>query len=271
MNAVTTTTEIGAVAAVDQGRQLAVSRPDDAALLAVISRAASDPSIDIEKMERLLALQERMVAKTAEAAFNEAMSGAQSEMRPISADATNPQTRSRYATYAKLDSAVRPIYTKHGFALSFDTGEAQRPDEVRVLCYVSHRSGHSRTYKVDMPADGKGARGGDVMTRTHAMGAGMSYGSRYLLKLIFNIAVGEDDTDGNPPCRDTEPRHLDESAVADHLAAIESATNGGELKRAWANAEIAAKTVGDAASLEKFAVAVKRKTDAAKEKQGAPK
>ena len=71
------------------------------------------------------------------------------------------------------------------------------PDHVRVVCYVGHVGGHSRAYHVDMPADGKGAKGGDVMTKTHAVGAGMSYGMRYLLKMIFNIAIGEDDDDGN--------------------------------------------------------------------------
>jgi hypothetical protein len=35
------------------------------------------------------------------------------------------------------------------------------------------------------------------MTKTHAAGAAMSYGMRYLLKMIFNVAVGEDDRDGN--------------------------------------------------------------------------
>lgn len=266
MNAVTTTHEMRPVTTTDPQPAIVAARPDDAALLSVISRAASDPTIDIEKMERLLAMQERLVAKTAEAAFNEAMSAAQSEMRPVSADAHNPQTRSRYATYAKLDNAIRPIYTSHGFALSFDTGDA--PAEcVRVLCYVSHRAGHARTYKVDMPADGKGAKGGDVMTRTHAMGAGMSYGSRYLLKLIFNIAVGEDDTDGNLPQGRPGPRRLDDSVVADHLAAIDAASTGGELKRAWSDAEIAAKTAGDEDAYIRLAAAVKRKADAARARQ----
>ena len=45
--------------------------------------------------------------------------------------------------------------------------------------------------------NGKGAKGGDVMTRTHATGAALSYGMRYLLRMIFNVAVGEGDTDGN--------------------------------------------------------------------------
>jgi hypothetical protein len=68
---------------------------------------------------------------------------------------------------------------------------------VRVLCYVSHSAGHCRTYTKDMPADGKGAKGGDVMTKTHAAGAAMSYGMRYLIKGVFNVAVGDEDKDGN--------------------------------------------------------------------------
>lgn len=170
---------------------------DTTSLLQVITRAASDASVDIDKMERLMQMHERLVARDSEQAFNAALTAAQTDMRPISADAVNPQTRSRYASYAALDRALRPIYTKHGFALSFDEGDTDKPDHIRVLCYVSHQSGHTRTYRKDMPADGKGARGGDVMTKTHAAGAADTYGMRYLLKKIFNVAVGEDDRDGN--------------------------------------------------------------------------
>lgn len=172
---------------------------DAAAIINVIERAAMNPEVDIDKMERLLQMQERIMARNAETAFNAAMTDAQSEMRQVSADANNPQTRSKYATYSALDKALRPVYTKHGFSLSFDTGEGSIGEFIRVLCHVSHRSGHSRSYHVDMPADGKGAKGGDVMTKTHAAGAAMSYGMRYLLKMIFNVAIGEDDTDGNMP------------------------------------------------------------------------
>lgn len=179
-------------------KQIAVPAVETAAgIVAVIERAAMNPDVDIEKMERLLVMQERIMARNAETAFNGAMSLAQAEMRPVAADASNPQTRSRYASYSALDKAMRPIYTRHGFALSFDTGEGAPADCVRVVCYVSHRDGHSKTYHADMPADGKGAKGGDVMTKTHAAGSAMSYGMRYLLKMIFNVAVGEDDDDGN--------------------------------------------------------------------------
>lgn len=187
------------------------SADQNAALLSVIARAASDPSVDIDKMERLLAMQERVLARNSEAAFNEAMNGAQSEMRHVAADAYNQQTRSSYPTYAAMDKSLRPIYTRHGFSISYDTGEDAPEGSVRVLAYVSHRGGHTRTYRALMPADGKGAKGGDVMTKTHAFGAGTSYGMRYLLKMIFNVAIGDDDVDGNEPPREV-PAALLQSA-----------------------------------------------------------
>ena len=174
-----------------------VAEPSD--IMGAIIRAASDPSTDIAKVSAMMALYERLEAKKAEMAFNDAMSEAQAEMRPVLADKDNSQTKSKYASYGALDRAVRPIYTAHGFSLSFDTGDGAPADYVRVLCYAAHKAGFSRTYKTDMPADGKGAKGGDVMTRTHATGSANTYGMRNLLKMIFNIAVGDpwDDDDGN--------------------------------------------------------------------------
>lgn len=176
---------------------LMTEQPEATGALALFERFARDASVDVDKLERLVQMHERAGARFSEEQFNAAMSTAQQAMRPIATDADNPQTRSRYASYSALDQALRPIYTQHGFGLSFDTGDAPHDLEVRVLCYVSHGGGHSRTYHLDMPADGKGAKGGDVMTRTHATGAAISYGMRYLLKMIFNVAVGESDDDGN--------------------------------------------------------------------------
>lgn len=171
------------------------------AVLDMIVRAATNPEVDVDKMERLMAMHDRIVARQAEAAFNDAMAQCQAEMRPISANARNPQTKSKYASYSALDNDCRPIYTKHGFSPSFDTGKGTPDDpvpenHVRVVCYLGHRDGHTRTYHADMPSDGKGAKGGDVMTKTHATGSAFTYGQRYMLKLIFNLAIDHDD-DGN--------------------------------------------------------------------------
>src|SRR5690348_6828567 len=92
-------------------------------IVKMFERLATDPNASVEKIERLVALYERSEKKKAEDAFNAAMSEAQANMRPVAADATNPQTRSRYASYAALDTKLRPIYTTAGFGLSFDTGD----------------------------------------------------------------------------------------------------------------------------------------------------
>jgi len=174
---------------------------ESAALIHLIERLARDPAADLDKMQKLLEMRERIVAQEALTRFNDAMSAAQSEMTRVSADSSNPQTRSRYASFAAIDRALRPIYTKHGFNISFDTGDEAPENCVRVLAFVA-AGGHNRTYHLDMPADGKGARGNDVMTKTHATMSAVTYGRRGLLKMIFNIAEGDDD-DGNAAASDT--------------------------------------------------------------------
>src|SRR5437899_1653418 len=109
------------------------------AFLAMIERAARDPTIDVDKLDRLLQMRERENARVTEQAFNAALADAQTEMHPVAADSDNPQTRSRYASYAALDRAVRPIYTKHGFALSFNTADAPGPEQARICPHRLHR------------------------------------------------------------------------------------------------------------------------------------
>jgi hypothetical protein len=199
--------------------------------MSVIERMASDPNVDVDKFERFMQMRERELARSAQEQFNAAMAAAQAEMRAIAADAYNSQTKSKYASCAALDRVLRPIYVKHGFAMSFNTDDAPAADMLRVLCDVTHAGGHCKTYRIDMPADGKGAKGGDVMTKTHATGAASSYGQRYLLKMIWNVAVGDDDNDGN----ETKQRPDAPSGFANWLIDFEATADNGlsALEAAW--------------------------------------
>src|SRR5688572_29442325 len=82
----------------------------------IIKEAASNPDVDVNKLEKLMDMQQRVLDRSAEMAFSAAMTRAQGEMKRITANATNPQTRSKYATYDALDKVLRPIYIKNGFA-----------------------------------------------------------------------------------------------------------------------------------------------------------
>ena len=150
----------------------------------------------IDVIERLAALQEKITLRDAEIQFDDALNSCQKQVGRISADATNPQTQSRYASYAKLDKIVRPIYTAEGFTISYGEKDCPTPGKTRFVAYLS-RAGVTREYLKDLSPSTKGPKGNDVMTPIHADGSADSYAKRYLLKNIFNIAIGEDDTDGN--------------------------------------------------------------------------
>jgi hypothetical protein len=168
-----------------------------AAMISMIERMTKDPSVDVDKMARILEMRFQLQEQQALTEFNNALAEAQAEMEPVRKDAQNPQTRSRYASFYALDEAVRPVYTSKGLTVSFDTDPANsRPGEILVLAYVS-LGAFTRTYRIMMPADGVGAKGGMVMTKTHATGSAVTYGRRYLLSAIFNIATADSDDDGN--------------------------------------------------------------------------
>lgn len=158
--------------------------------LAIQNNAAMDV------IERLTALHREEREYRARVAFDDALSRCQEKLQRISADASNPQTQSRYASYAKLDKRVRPIYTAEGFAVSYGEKDCPTPGKTRFVAYLS-RSGVTREYIKDLSPSTKGPKGNDVMTPIHADASADSYAKRYLLKDIFNIAIGEDDDDGN--------------------------------------------------------------------------
>jgi hypothetical protein len=162
-------------------------------MLTVIERAVSNKDFDVEKLERLFALQERMLAKKAEQEFNESMQRVQGQELRVIKDAKNPVTNSSYATLQSLNKILVPIYTDAGFSISFGTADCPIQNHYRITAMVSHRGGHSRNYQCDIPIDDKGMKGNDNKTKTHAFGSTMSYGRRYLTLLIFNIALVDDD------------------------------------------------------------------------------
>jgi hypothetical protein len=165
---------------------------DTTALMTLIERAARDPDMDLDRMERLIAMHEKMESKHAEADFNAAMAAAQAEIGPVVAKKSNNQTNSKYADLAAIVAVAQPIIAKHGLSTSFGTEASDVPNHYRVTCEVS-RGGFSKTYRADIPMDNVGMKGNANKTATHAFGSTMTYGRRYLFCMIFNIAIADDD------------------------------------------------------------------------------
>jgi hypothetical protein len=167
------------------------------AVFSLLDRAMQDPTISAERLDGFFTLYQRVQADKARKDFTAALVAAQRQMEPVRKNAKNPQTHSMYATFEALDEAARPIYSAHGFAPTYRTEASDKPDHIRVVLSLMHEGGHERDYPIDMPTDGKGPKGNDVMTRTHATGSAFSYGKRYVFGGAFNIITTEKDDDGN--------------------------------------------------------------------------
>jgi hypothetical protein len=93
-------------------------------------------------------------------------------------------------TYAPLEDiveVVRPILSAHGFSISFRTIQPDL-DQMTVVCELRHRAGHSTNNSITLPV--KKVNNG--MNDMQAVGAAMSYGKRYALCAMLNIATADD-------------------------------------------------------------------------------
>lgn len=179
-------------------QQLAAAPAQPVNMLEIISKAASDPNVDIDKMDRLLQMKERFDAEEARKQYAAAMVTAQAKMPSIVANKLNEQTRSKFAKLEKIIEAIRPVYTDAGFSLSFGEEVCPREGWFRTICHVNHAGGHSEVFYYDLPLDIEGAKGNRNKTDIHGKASMTTYAQRYLTKMIFNLAVGED-VDGNQP------------------------------------------------------------------------
>jgi hypothetical protein len=167
--------------------------PSRGGILNVIARAAADPNTDVDKLERLLAMQERVLEREAEQAFNAALRAAQDEIHPIVKNRKNDSTKSTYADLERVSDAIDPVFRTHGFSSSFGTADCPLEGHYRVTCRLSHTAGHHRDYQADVPADTMGMKGTQNKTATHGFGSALSYGRRYLKLLIADVATTDDD------------------------------------------------------------------------------
>lgn len=175
----------------------AVARRDEAGgYLSFIERALHDDSITIEKLESLLRMQHMVAAEQARREFNFAMSEAQSEMMPIIRDATNTHTGSKYARLGTIVAQMQPIWTKHGFGVRFGSEPSPHEGWTRVNCTVSHTGGHEEVSHLDAPPDSAGQQGRSNKTPVQAVGSTVTYLRRYLVTMVFNIVLADDDDDG---------------------------------------------------------------------------
>lgn len=171
-----------------------VPASEASAIFQVIERAAMNPQVDIDKMERLIQMQERIMERNARAAYAAALADMQPNL-PVIAERggiKNGQgkVQSTYALWEDINDAIKPVLAKHGFALSFRTG--QEDGKIIVTGILSHREGHSEETTMHLPVDTSGSK-----NAVQAVGSSTSYGKRYTAQALLNLTSRGEDDDGH--------------------------------------------------------------------------
>jgi hypothetical protein len=200
-----------------------VVRDQATSLLQVIERAARDTNVDIDKMERLMQMHERVVEREAKAAYFDALAMMQPEL-PIIGERGGIKDRSgnvqsTYALWEDIIGVITPILSRFGFALSFRTGN--EANCVSVTGVLSHRRGHSEQTTLVLPIDTSGSK-----NAVQSVGSSTSYGKRYTASALLNLRTGESDDDGT---RGGAGELITENQLAD-LKALATEVNANMVK-----------------------------------------
>lgn len=178
---------------------------------------AMSQGADLDRLEKLMQLQERWEANQARKAFEASMADAKALIKPIvknrDVDFTSQKGRTNYEyeDYAAIAAEVDPILAR--FGLNCRHRPKQEGKSLTIICKIAHRDGHFEETELTAPYDESGNK-----NAIQSIGSTATYLQRYTLKLALGIAATKD-TDGRTTGGDTET-YIDERQVADLEALI---------------------------------------------------
>jgi len=191
----------------------ALMSSDIAAFINVVERASANENFDADKLDKLLAMYERIMARNAEMAFNKDFAEMQSELPVIQENGEiviREVVQSRYAKFEDINDIVKPILKAHGFAITFKTKTVA--DGITVTAILMHKDGHREDTEMTLHADTSGNK-----NAVQGVGSSVSYAKRYGLIALLNITTRGEDDDGQAG----GAQLVSESQAADLQALIE--------------------------------------------------
>jgi hypothetical protein len=163
--------------------ELVVSNP------AQLMQIAVEKNVDVEKMEKIMEMQERYNAGQAKTAFYQAFTKFQSELPVIKKRKKGHNTS--YAPLSDIIEQIKPMMLGNGISFRF---EQNHSDGIEVTCVVTHALGHSERTTMKATADTSGSK-----NSVQAIASTVTYLSRYTLTSALGIATADEDMDGRLP------------------------------------------------------------------------
>jgi hypothetical protein len=185
--------------------QVLVSQPMHLIEMAISNNA------DIEKLEKLMALQERWNAQEAKKSFLSAMSSFQRNCPDILK--AKQGHNYLYAPLSDIVTQIRDVLASNGLSYRF---EQNHDAGIQVTCIVSHNDGHSELTTMKANPDTSGSK-----NAIQAIGSTVQYLMRYTLIGALGITTADIDMDGRLPQKQQEMISQEsEMWLADHYNAL---------------------------------------------------
>lgn len=162
---------------------------------AYLLQLAVEQGADLDKLERLMALQERWEADQARKAYNAAFTAFKAEAVKILKGrkvTDGPLKGKSYAELHDVVDAVTPALSAHGLSAAWKLTKDEK-DWLEVTCTLKHVGGHAESVSMGGSPDVGGAK-----NAIQARASSVTYLQRYTLKAITGLSEHDDDTDGNP-------------------------------------------------------------------------
>jgi hypothetical protein len=162
-------------------------------VLAIIARAAEDPNVSADKMERLLEMQFKIMNKQAEIELNQALAKLEPMLKTLTKTKAGAPTKGGtvkffYTPYEEIDRMMRPVLRECGLSLTFSTRiVADKPYFIAQVQEVT--KGACREAMIPYTPDTS-----SQMNNPQNIASGLSYAKRISVAMLFNLVFeGEDD------------------------------------------------------------------------------
>ena len=160
---------------------------------AVLMQMLTNPDIPADKMEVVMKMRREVLGDQAREAFMEHYAAFSAELPQVERDGTvtlekDGRTMGRYnfTTIENMDTILRPLLAKHGFAISF--ASVDNKDSVTITGTLSGW-GWERTSTYTFPPDN-----GPGRNALQARGSSRRYAKRYVVDDLCNVVrKGKDD------------------------------------------------------------------------------
>lgn len=162
---------------------------------ATLLQIAIDKGADLDRLEKLMELQERWEANEARKAYLDAKAAFKAEPLTIRKNkSVGYKTKEgdfvgyKHAELSDVTEAVGPSCAKHGLSYSWDI--KQDGSKIKVTCTLTHKLGHSESVTLEAAPDSSGKK-----NPIQQVASSITYLQRYTLQAVTGTAAKGDDSD----------------------------------------------------------------------------